>query len=60
MTRSIYKLCRVDDVDMFGGDEYIRYGQKVRIEVNEYLFRKKLSLCSYKYTATIRAPASQR
>ena len=60
MTRSIFKLTRVDDVDMFGSDEYIRYGQKVRIQSNEYLFRKTLSLCSYKYTAAIRAPVSQK
>ena len=60
MTRSIYKLCRVEDMDMFGSDEFIRYGQKVRIQANEYLFRKTLSLCSYKYTAAIRAPVSQK
>ena len=34
MTRSIYQLCRVDDVDMFGSDEFIRFGQKVRILSN--------------------------
>lgn len=44
MTRSIYNLVRVDQTDMFGSDEYIRYGQKVRINANQYLFRKKLSL----------------
>ena len=60
MTRSVYKLQKVDNIDMFGSDEFIRYGQKVRIEANEYLFRKKLSLCSYKYTAAIRAPVSQK
>lgn len=32
----------------------------MRIQANEYLFRKKLSLCSYKYTAAIRAPVSQK
>lgn len=26
MTRSVYKLARVDDADMFGNDEFIRYG----------------------------------
>ena len=26
MTRSVYKLTRVDAVDMFGSDEFIRFG----------------------------------
>jgi len=58
MTRSVFKLSRVEDMDMFGSDNFIRYGQKVRIEANEYLFRKKLTLCSYAYTAAIKAPVS--
>ena len=60
MTRAVYKMTRVEDSDMFGDDEFIRYGQKVRIETNEYLFRKKISLCSYKYTAAIKAPVSAK
>lgn len=48
MTRSVFKLCRVEEQDIFGSDDYFRYGQKVRIEANQYLFRKKLSLASYK------------
>lgn len=60
MTRSVFKLARVEEVDMFGSDAFIRYGQKVRIEANEYLFRKKLTLCSYAYTAAIKAPVSQK
>lgn len=47
-------------MDMFGNDEFIRFGQKVRIQSNEYLFKKRLQLCSYKYTATIKAPVSQK
>jgi hypothetical protein len=26
MTRSIFKLVRVDDYDIFGSDDYFRYG----------------------------------
>jgi hypothetical protein len=42
MTRSVFKLVRVEESDLFGSDDYFRYGQKVRIEANQYLFRKKL------------------
>ena len=58
MTRSVFRLARVDDLDMFGSDEYVRYGQKVRVEANQYLFRKRLSLISLKYSPTICAPLS--
>jgi len=34
MTRAVFQLNREDAVDMFGDDEYVRYGQKVRINSN--------------------------
>ena len=34
MTRSVYNLSRVEQADMFGSDQYLRYGQKVRFEAN--------------------------
>lgn len=40
MTRSIFQLMKVDETDMFGSDEFVRFGQKVRIGSNPYLFRK--------------------
>jgi len=58
MTRSVFSLKREDASDMFGDDEYIRYGQKVRITSNDYLFRKKLALHSLKHSPTICAPVS--
>ena len=48
MTRSVFKLTRVDDVDIFGSDEFVRYGQKVKICSNSFIFRKALALQSYK------------
>ena len=60
MTRSVFKITRVDDYDMFGSDEFIRFGQKVRLVANDYLHRKKLALASYKHTAAILAPVSQK
>lgn len=53
MTRSVFCLARVDDVDVFGSDEFIRYGQKVKLLSNSYLFRKALALQSYKQTPAI-------
>ena len=58
MTRSVYNLARVEQADMFGSDQYLRYGQKVRIEANTFLFRKKLSLSSYKSSPTVCSPVS--
>jgi hypothetical protein len=58
MTRSVFRLTRVDAFDVFGSDQYIRYGQKVRVEANEYLYRKKLGLVSMKHSPTICAPIS--
>lgn len=31
MTRSVFQLNRAEEVDMFGSDECVRFGQKVRI-----------------------------
>ena len=47
MTRSIFQLKRVDQVDIFGSDEFVRYGQKLKLCSNDYLFRKPLALASY-------------
>jgi len=60
MTRSIFQLCRVDQVDMFGDDEFLRFGQKVRILSNSHLSRKQLSLVSHKQTATVCSPLSNK
>jgi len=53
MTRSVFKLTRVEARDIFGDDEFIRYGQKLRIEANDYLHRKGLQLSSYKHSAIV-------
>ena len=46
VTRSIFVLKRAEAVDVFGKDNIIRYGQKLKIEVNPYLYRKTLWLSS--------------
>lgn len=60
MTRSIFKLVRAEEHDIFGSDDYLRYGQKVRIEANQYLFRKKLSMVSFKHSPTVCSPVSNK
>lgn len=46
VTRSIFVIKKAEEMDIFGKDDIIRYGQKVKIEVNPYLFRKPLWLSS--------------
>jgi hypothetical protein len=60
MTRSVFKLLKEEAVDMFTSDKYVRYGQKVRIQANEHLFRKTLQLASAKQTPTVSAPLSAK
>ena len=46
VTRSIFVIKKVEKEDAFGNDDIIRYGQKVKIEVNPHLYRKPLWLSS--------------
>jgi len=61
MTRSIFKLVQQENpADLFIHDEYIRYGQYLRIEANQHLFKKRLELCSAIQSPTVCAPLSQK
>jgi dolichyl-phosphate-mannose--protein O-mannosyl transferase len=51
---------KAEKADMFGSDEIIRYGQKVKIEVNPYLYRKTLWLSSQHLTPTIYSPVTSQ
>ena len=44
--RAMFKIVRVEDMDIFGSDNIVRYGQKLRIESNPYAFRKPLACAS--------------
>jgi hypothetical protein len=46
VSRSIFVIKKAEKVDIFGNDDIVRFGQKVKIEVNPYLFRKTLYLNS--------------
>ena len=58
MTRSVFTLSPMDQGSSFGGDPYIRYGQKVRLHANEYLYRKQLTLTSQAHSPLVCAPLS--
>ena len=59
VTRSIFVLKRAEAVDVFGKDNIIRYGQKLKIEVNPYLYRKTLWLSSQPLGPNCFSPASR-
>jgi hypothetical protein len=40
ISRSIFVIKKAEKADIFGSDNIIRYGQKVKIEVNPYLYRR--------------------
>ena len=46
ITRSMYTISRAEKIDLFGSDDIVRYGQKVKISSNPYIFRKALHLSS--------------
>ncbi len=48
VTRSMFVICRAEKQDIFGGpnDPVIRYGQKVKLMANPYIYRKKLFVSS--------------
>jgi hypothetical protein len=60
INRTIFKLVKADpNDDQFGSDSLIRYGQKVRIETNDYLFKKTLCLSSQPLGPTCYSPVSR-
>lgn len=46
VSRSILQVIRAEKQDIFGDDEYIRYGQKVKLVTCETLFHKPLYVTS--------------
>ena len=51
--RSVFSIVKAEKQDIFGSDDIIRYGQKVKLVSNPYAFKKDLVLASTpKGTAT--------
>ena len=46
VTRSVFVIKKAEKFDIFGSDNIVRYGQKVIIESNPYIFKKPLYLSS--------------
>ena len=59
ISRAVFKIVRVEDMDIFGSDNIVRYGQKIRIESNPYAFRKPLLLSSTPKDQNIYSPVSR-
>ena len=60
VTRSVFVISKVEKSDVFGSDNIIRYGQKVKITVNPYLHKKPLFLSSQPISPTVYSPVSSR
>lgn len=46
ISRSVFVIKRAEKVDIFGTDDVVRYGQKIKIEANPYIYRKTLFVSS--------------
>lgn len=59
VARSMFQICKVDKMDMFGADEIVRYGQKVNLFSNPYIFKKQLCLGSTQKGTATYSPVSR-
>lgn len=60
VTRSMFVLRRAEAVDIFGNDDIIRYGSKIKIEANPYIFNKTLWLTSMPLGPQVYSPGSRK
>ena len=60
VTRSVFVIKKAEKMDMFGSDNIIRYGQKVILEANPYIFRKPLYLSSTPHGPQTYSPVSRQ
>eukprot|EP00347_Sterkiella_histriomuscorum_P021558 403333558 len=59
ITRSIFQITKAEKVDIFGSDDIIRYGQKIKIQTNPYLFRRSLWLSSQPLGPNVYSPVTR-
>lgn len=59
VTRSVFVIKKEELMDVFGSDNIIRYGQKIRIEANPNLYRKPLYLSSSPLTPNVHSPVTR-
>jgi hypothetical protein len=56
----MFVIKRAEKVDVFGSDNIIRYGQKIKIEANPYVYRKTLYVSSTPLSALCYSPESRK
>lgn len=59
VARSIFIIKRLERVDLYGSDDIIRYGQKVRLEASPHAFRKALYLSSTSKGLQVYSPVTR-
>ena len=59
ISRAVFRIVRVEEQDIFGSDNIVRYGQKIRIESNPYAFKKTLSCSSVPKGQNTYSPVSR-
>jgi hypothetical protein len=59
VARSVFIIKKVERADIFGSDNIIRYGQKVRLEASPFAFYKPLKLSSTAKGAALYSPVTR-
>lgn len=59
VTRNVFQVMRVEKADIFGSDNVIRFGQKVKIQASEHLYKKCLMVGSTPYSMNIFSSVSR-
>jgi hypothetical protein len=57
--RAMFQISKAEKVDVFGNDNIIRYGQKVKIVSNPYAFKKALYVASHPKGTSTYSPVSR-
>lgn len=57
--RSVFSLVRAEEQDIFGSDDVVRYGQKVKIVSNPYAFKKPLFVSSFPKSQSVYSPVTR-
>ena len=60
VTRSVFVIKKAEKFDIFGSDNIVRYGQKVILESNPYIFKKPLYLSSTPQGPQSYSPVSRK
>jgi hypothetical protein len=59
VTRNVFTVERYEQADIFGTDNVIRFGQKVKIQANRYLYKKKLAVGSTPKSINVESSTSR-